>query len=299
MPITAYMHKIQLRPFVSANPEEGRPHIPRLLSAIYDRFKADYNLSFFSYRIQSLSQLEDGKDPDQLIMDNLRFNGVVFFGTIGIAKKEMISLIRQRNPDTMEQVALTTTSPGLYYEYYTFFALCAKTGRLLLLRNTDLPSYTARAIVTILNIALNKEPYSFELSSYSESSILRRLKEMKATKLSIVVDSNEFNPNGLPSMGYIDRAATKRTKCTVSTHYKFKSGLTDEVVDNLLTLKEEGGIKTLVVAEDKSPSDDPDKIDLLKEILLEKRKLPINKEQSKDADLVHEHMIRALNVQTE
>lgn len=299
MPITAYMHKILLRPFNTSNTEDGRVEIPRLLQSIYDRFREDFKFYYFSYRLKPRGEQEEKKEPDQLIMDHLRFDGDILFGTIGVAKKEMVSLIRERDPVTLEQRDLSTTTPGNFYEYYTFFAISALSGKLLILRNAEMPSYTHNGIITILNIAKNDSPYAFEITSYSEDSVLKRLKEMKSTKLSIVVDSNEVVPAGMPSIRHIEQAANRRTKCTVSMNYRFDTELTNEVIDSLFTLKEEGGVRTLVVNENKPSEQDPDKVDLLKDLLLEKRKLQINKSQSKDADLVHQHMIKALRSQSE
>lgn len=136
----AYLYKWITRQMLNADPEAGKTISAQLMQKIYQAFtdESGKKKNLFSY------QLHEEKNSDVrriCIMDHLRFEDGILFGSIGIMTDEVDGMIRERDIVTFEESKITPSGPNKKFEYFTFFSIYPGKEHFLILKNGNMPSY--------------------------------------------------------------------------------------------------------------------------------------------------------------
>lgn len=292
----AYMHKWKTVPMASADPAEGKMEAPRLMKKIYDNFcsnSAEKKRLFF-YGLQE-------RKPDNevierhMIMSNLKYDGSILFGSIGIISKRLDGLIRERDIITYEEAQLVPSSPSKGFEFYTYFAICVQKSQMLILKNGDLPNYIDNIVVRLCLQAIEGEPYTFEAESYQEQTIRDRIEELNKARVELRIASSDLDFQDKPSIKRLKAKSENRGATSVSMKLSFNDKLDQDVIDTLVEISDDKDTQRLVVVDASAPSKEADSIDLLKEIMKVKRDIKIKKSEINNIDLVWNKFKETMN----
>lgn len=294
----AYMQKWITTQIMNADPAEGQKEVKRLMQKIYDNFYAENGTMkhLFSY---SFNQKKQGEIyHHKYIVDHLRYDGDILFGSIGITSKQMDEMVRERDMVTHEKTKVVPSGPTKVFEYYTYFGIKAEQQQLLVLRNGNMPEDVYNYIAVICFQALEGEPYRFDIETYQEKTIRERISELNKSKIDLRIALDNLELANKPSFRQLRAKASRKGAAYVTMRLDFDTKLDDHVVDNLLDIGEDKDTKRLVVTDTDAPSKEADAIDILKDVMKAKRDVKITKKDLDNVDYVCEKFCEAMRKTT-
>lgn len=296
---TVYMYKWLVNSMATIDPDAPQKELGRLLQRVYYTYEeAKKTGDYSSISLQFIQNA--GKDDEvqkMIIIDDLRWENHILFGSIGITNRKLESMIRQRNIKTMQYGELTLSSPQQNFEIFTFFAISEVSGKLIILRNNDMPKYVHNLLAQVCSTALGAEPYLFKAELFSERTLRERLKALKKSRLEVSFPLQDLDMSGKPSLKRINQRSQNRGACTIRFTTKFEMSLTDEYIDDILELSETGDCRILKIYESDSDMNSKDAIDLLSDVVQEKREIRASAEQAKDSEYVYSQFASLLEAQ--
>lgn len=292
----AYLYTWLVSSMKTADPDEAAKELPRLFSVIHGTYLSAKNSG--DYSKLSRTTIENAGKEDQkeklLTIDEMRYDGRILFASIGISNKTLESMVRQRDTRTMKADEIVLASPQKSFEFFTFFAIDVQSRRLAILRNKDMPNYLHRLIAILLTTAIGGEPYTFEAELYSEKSLRERINEMKHIKLEASFALHDLDMSGKPSMNRIMQRSTNKGSCRIYYSGRFTYKLSPEEVDEIIGISEDEDCKKLKIHDLSEGNTSTDALDLLKEIVQEKRKITITATEAKKPDIVYDRLSKIL-----
>lgn len=296
---SVFLYNWMVVSYATVDSEISNSETARLLKHIYDTDQ-ETQLKNSSRKITFKYKTNEGKDNEiekLLIIDELRYNNGVLFGSVGMTNKTLDSMVRQIDEQTMEYCELTLSSPRNCYEFYTFFAICSKENKLLILRNTDMPYKLFELIATTLTCTLSSEPYKFRAELLSERDLKQRIKELRRVRLITSFSLHDYELTGKPSIRRLaDIAANKRASCHVKFSPTIQYKLTNESIDELISISKDKNCSVFKIIDADSNDPTNDTIDLLKSLIQEKREINLNNQEAKDPDIVYREFLKIINV---
>lgn len=296
---SVYLYKWIVESYATVDLDEAAKETERLLKMVYDAYLEAQRTKVFG-KISYKCIYNAGKENEiekLLILDELRFEKGLLFGSVGLTNKTLDSMVRQRDEQTMEHSELTLSSPNKRYEFYTFFAISAQKRRLLILRNGDMPKNLHMLIARACKNSLGVEPYNFIAELFSEKDLRNRIKELKKLKLDTSFAVHEKDLQGKPPMRKLsDMAENKRTTFRLSCKLNLRHNFTDDDIDEIIEISQDHDCKMFKISEGDSKESTKDSIDLVKDLVQEKRDIFITNEQAKNADIVYEAFLSVLGI---
>lgn len=295
----AYMQKWITTPMLSADRAEGQRAANRLMKKIYNNFidETGTKRHLFSNYFEGSKQGKTIKR--KYIMDKLRYDGNILFGSFGITTEQMDGMVRERDIITLEESKLVPSGPTKQFEYYTYFAIWADKMQLLVLRNGDMPDYIHNLIAGVCFQALEGEPFRFDIETYQEKTMKERIKELKKAQVELKIALDDIEFLNKSSFKAIKAKADRRGVACVTVKLHYDTKLDEDIVDDLLCLGEDTDMKRLVIKDAEPPSKDADAIDLLKEIMRVKRDVKIKQKDLDNVDFVWEKFLDAMQKPTD
>ena len=264
--------------------EGATAECPRLFRHIQTKFQASEQVDkqkCFSYQLVSGSEAQETLKEKYIIIDDLRFENNILFGSIGITNKSFQAMVRQRDILTMTSREITLPSPTDKFEAFTFFAISCIKMKLAVLHNKDLPTYITNLITTVLNNSIGGEPFTFRSELFSEKTLKERLKELNQSQMTVVFSMHDIDMGKKPPFERMAQRAHNAGSCSLKFkgHYKYKLSATD--IDDILDIATDGDCIVLKVRNDNTKSDSDD-IDVLHDIVQEKFKVKLSTADSKN-----------------
>ncbi|MGI6634219.1 MAG: hypothetical protein ACOX7B_03485 [Christensenellales bacterium] len=292
------MQKWLTVPMETSDLKEGIRHAPQLMQLIYDNFtgKNGDKKYLFSYGLQE--RKADEVTDRHIIMDNLRYDGNILFGSIGVVSRQIDGMIRERDIVTYIASELVPSAPTKGFEYYTYFAIHAVKQQLLVLRNGSMPSYVHNTINRICQQAIESSLYMFEVKSYQEKTMRERIKELNKSRVELRVALSDIDLERKAGIRALRAQASDRGDATITMKMRFSKHLDENAIDALIDIRDDKDVKRLVVVDESVPSAEKETIDLLKEMMLVKRDVKVKKTDLRNVDLVWEKFREAMNPST-
>lgn len=290
----AYMQKWLTVPMETADMREGRRHAPILMQLIYENFSGKHgdkkHLFFYGLQERKADEVTDR----HIIMDHLRYDGSILFGSIGVVSRQIDGMIRERDIVTYAESELVPSAPTRGFEYYTYFAIHAANQQLLVLRNGNMPSYVHNTINRICQQAIESSLFMFEVKSYQEKTMRERIKELKKSRVELRVALADLDLQNKAGIHTLRAQAKNRGVATVTMKLRYGEHLNESTIDALIDIRDDKDVKRLVVVDEDAPSDEKEAIDLLKQMMLVKRDVKIKKTDLRNVDLVWEKFREAM-----
>lgn len=290
----AYMQKWITTQILSVDPLEGQNEANRLIKKIYDNFMMDSGEKkrLFSNYYNEKKQGETYRRA--YIMDHLRYDGCILFGSLGITSEQMDGMVRERDIVTLEESKVIPSGPTKKFEYYTYFGIWPDKKQLLVLKNGDMPEHVHSLIAGICFQAIESEPYRFDIETYQETTIRERIKELNKSQIELRIALSDLELMNKASFKQLKAKADRKGVAYVTMKLHFDTRLEEDVVDDLLDLGDDADMKRLIVKDADAPSKDADAIDLLKDVMKVKRDVKISKKDFENVDFVWEKFIEAM-----
>ena len=293
--IKANVYRWTTTPLISNDETLGSRENSRLfthIQEVYNQAIACGTFGNFIYGIYDKENDGSHSEPNkEVLINNIQLQDGILLGSIGILEQSFRRNVREFDKSTRDISEIKLDSPQKRFETYTFFAIHPSKQQLLIVHDPDMPRYCHRLIAQILTNALGAESFTFQSELFSQKTLTERLLELKKASFTTSFRLTNEHPGGMKSATEL----TKRTtSCLVTYSGKITGELNHNEIDEIISLVRDGTCTRFYVT-DKGDPESEEKIDLLREIIAEKRNLSLIEVDLKCPALVYQALISAFN----